>query len=599
MDKTDENHNKKSIRVGKIMQLTNSYIIPNSSGNKMQYLDKNDTLKNEVNKINIFNSYNVQRKEEINKSRKKTDIYKKGNFIINNKTSNNILPLTRKNTYSKTVHNKEMKIMNLYENENIKTYDMEKNNGKKYKNLKLSLNYNTVNSKGMINDNNKIFKNMYHIKTASELNNDLNRYSINTITVKPQMTTESTKSSFNPYLPQEKKSLSNNRLIKTKLKKNISKSKLKMPNSSEFNWEYKIKNNYKEVMKLRQKYPFILHPHPLMEKKFIDLPKNIKRNNKKYFDIVKNENNKMFNQYFSVIAKEKFSKKFQNIGNLFDFKNFYKQKNKNETFESDIVELEENENTDSLINEKIVSGYVLLKELKNKEYNNIKSKRKLTKKSLFNKFKRSFIFLSSKLSNISIFMNEIIEQYRKPKNSYFFPYSHDLFFAIKAHNITLSEKILNSHKHIVLDFDYFGMTALHLAAKYNFYQIIPKLFEYGTHMDDINYIGDTPLLISIKHNFFTSTLFLLLYSASPFIKDKDGKNAIDYSKKDFKLNNIMKKICLLHYVSCFRKTKNKIEFIQKEFGEYILCEYKNDLENEAYNIIHEKLEFFKRKSNNN
>ena len=44
---------------------------------------------------------------------------------------------------------------------------------------------------------------------------------------------------------------------------------------------------------------------------------------------------------------------------------------------------------------------------------------------------------------------------------------------------------------------------------------------------------------------------------------------------------------------------NKIEFIQKEFCEYIIDEYKNDLEVDSYNIINEKLEFFKRKNKNN
>ena len=57
---------------------------------------------------------------------------------------------------------------------------------------------------------------------------------------------------------------------------------------------------------------------------------------------------------------------------------------------------------------------------------------------------------------------------------------------IMPHNLKMAEDLLNSNKNLVLDFDYFKMTALHLAAKYNFYQIIPELFEYGTHMDDIN-----------------------------------------------------------------------------------------------------------------
>jgi ankyrin repeat protein len=223
----------------------------------------------------------------------------------------------------------------------------------------------------------------------------------------------------------------------------------------------------------------------------------------------------------------------------------------------------------------------------------------MDRKALNTKLKKFIIFLSSKLSNISIFFSEVIENYHKPKHSYYFPNSHDLFFAIKSKNLKLAEKLLDAEKYLVLDFDYFKMTALHLAAKYNFYQIIPKLFEYGSHMDDKNYIGDTPLLISVKHKYMMSTIFLLLYMASPFIKDKEGLNALYYSKFDFKLNIILKKIISLHYVSILGKTKNKIEFIQKEFSNYIINEYKNDLEVDAFNMINGRLEFYKRTNKNN
>ena len=117
-------------------------------------------------------------------------------------------------------------------------------------------------------------------------------------------------------------------------------------------------------------------------------------------------------------------------------------------------------------------------------------------------------------------------------------------------------------------------------------------------MNDINYIGDTPLLISIKHHYMTGSIFLLPYNDSSFVKDKNGLDAIYYTKNDFKLNNILKKIISLHYLSCFKKAKNKIQFIQKEFSEYIIGEYKNDLESDAYDIINEKLEFFKRSTKN-
>ena len=98
------------------------------------------------------------------------------------------------------------------------------------------------------------------------------------------------------------------------------------------------------------------------------------------------------------------------------------------------------------------------------------------------------------------------------------------------------------------------MTALHWAAKYNFYQIIPKIIEYGSLVDNKNYIGDTPLLVSVKHKFMESAIFLLLNLASPFIKDSKGLNCLDYCKNDFKMKNIFKKLISLHYNSILGPT---------------------------------------------
>ena len=121
---------------------------------------------------------------------------------------------------------------------------------------------------------------------------------------------------------------------------------------------------------------------------------NFQRNRCKiYFDIVKNENDKLFSQYFSIVSKEKFSKKFQNIGNPLDFEKIYEQNNIND---ENTIFKEKNDNEviyNSLINEKIVSGYRLLKEIKIKKNDILKIKAKLTKKNLFRKFKKDFFWL--------------------------------------------------------------------------------------------------------------------------------------------------------------------------------------------------------------
>ena len=614
MNATDLHDSIRSIKLGKIINLKSSVKIPKFSSHKKNNIYDFNPFTKEDTIENIFHSYNNAIRKDSSKKRQMTYfVNKKSAFFGNENIEDDNFHKSRKSDYK----NKKVKFLSLNENEN--NHDIRKSINKKGKNLKLylhsevnhrktdlNLNSNNLN-KNLENIENNSLKNLFYIKTTKNMNgNHISiNHSINTLSIIPQITTESTNSISNQNIPiVEKNILKYNRLIKTRLNKATYKPKLLKisQNNSEIKFEDKLKDKktFNEIMNIRKKYPFILNPNPLMTKEFIDLPKNIKKTNKKYFDIVKNENDKLFSQYFCIIPREKFSKKFQNIGNPLDFKNIYKQNNKNkENIILNEVNEDKEENDNSIINKKIISGYKFLNEIKIKRNVILKIKVKLTKKNLFNKFKNALIFLSSKLSNISIFISEVIEKYQKPRHSYCFPNSHDLFFAIKSKNIKLVDKLLDAGKYLVLDFDYFKMTALHLAAKYNFYQIIPKLFEFGSHMNDKNYIGDTPLLISIKHKFMMSTIFLLLYMASPFTKDKEGFNALYYAKYDFKLNNILKKIISLHYISILGKTKNKIEFIQKEFSDYIINEYKNDLEVDAYNMISGRIEFFKRSNKNN
>lgn len=609
MNETDISQSIKSIKLGKIINIKKSDIISKFSNNKKNYIYDYNPFTTENNYDNIFHSFNNEIRQNNDKKRQMTYfVSKKSKYLGNENITNENLYKNRKSDY------KNAKFMLLDENTNNKKHDIKKEIGKNRKSIKRYIHTEINHKKDNLdkNDNNSdkkldekdnnLFKNLYYIKTPiNNSNRFTNNNSINTLSIIPQITTESTKSISNQNITQERKNSKYNRLIKTKLNKTVYKPKFQISqDNSDFNFEDRLNDAkcYNEIMNIRRKYPFILNQNPLLPKKFDDLPRNIKKTNRKYFNIVQNENDKLFAQYFCIISKEKFSKKFQNIGNLMDFKNIYKQKNKNKE-DMILKELIEKEKNNTLINDNIVSGYKLLKEISIKNNGFTKNKVRMDRKALNTKLKKFIIFLSSKLSNISIFFSEVIENYHKPKHSYYFPNSHDLFFAIKSKNLKLAEKLLDVEKYLVLDFDYFKMTALHLAAKYNFYQIIPKLFEYGSHMDDKNYIGDTPLLISVKHKYMMSTIFLLLYMASPFIKDKEGLNALYYSKFDFKLNIILKKIISLHYVSILGKTKNKIEFIQKEFSNYIINEYKNDLEVDAFNMINGRLEFYKRTNKNN
>ena len=92
---------------------------------------------------------------------------------------------------------------------------------------------------------------------------------------------------------------------------------------------------------------------------------------------------------------------------------------------------------------------------------------------------------------------------------------------------------------MVISLDYFDMTPLHYAAKYNFYQIIPHLMHYGAYVDAKNSFGTTPLILCIQRNLHESIILLFLYMANPFI-NLEKNNIIDSGvmKLDFYTKNI-------------------------------------------------------------
>ena len=542
---------------------------------------------NENNKLKapILNQENENIKNIINKN-------------INNTISQNIFYQKKRIYYSKS---------KFKSNDNLLFSDGYKINIKdeeKYKLFNSNFQSQTIDSNSARKNRIKSFINFSKNKNKKDpkklfINNqrDNEKFNFNfhiDKSVKHHTTIQSTISTFVPALSPKNDS-------------NLIRKKMFKQNTNQYNNKKTIRNfifsktkndnlnkihNFNYLINSRKKYPFIANPNPILPTKYIDLPACVLKMNEKYLNILKKENDKAFKQYFSIIPKEKFSKKFQNIASNYDIKE------KKASFKNDEIKDSEEEgfNKDLLIKENIISGKKLLKEI-----NIIIKKNNLlkpNKKILFNKFNKYIILLNSRLKMMSVYLKEIIATYKIPKTSFGYSSTHELFFAIRTRNYILSSKILDNYKYIVLDFDYFNMTPLHWAAKYNFYQIIPKLIEYGANIDEQNYIGDTPLLISVKHKYIESVLFLLLCMASPFIKDNKGLGIFDYSKSEFKMISIFKKIISLHYASILGPTKNKYSYIQSRFIEYIINENKNDLEIDAYNLIKEKHDIFKKKKEN-
>ena len=502
------------------------------------------------------------------------------NKMINNTLTNNYILSTKKQHLSfskfklsdkfalseidKTIDNNKKRKDEKYKT--VKMYDQSKTTSPNSNKFNSILKYNK-------NKNSIIFN-----KRFDKLSNK----NINVQSVKHYTTTQSTLPGFSNVLSPNKKS-------KRNVCKSISKKNTYYDDFSKYDGINDIKK-LKTLIKYRKHYPFIINPNPLIPREFTGLPRCVIKINNKYENILKKENEKVFRQYFSIIGKEKFSKKFQNIVNKYEIKEknlkiLKKEEKSDESIGSD----------NSLINENIVSGIKLLKEIKSEEkkYNNISLQ--TSKRILFNKFKKLMLTIQNKLILMPIYLREILADYRLPKNSYGFYATHDLFFAIKTKNYNLANSILDKHKYIVLDYDYFNMTALHWAAKYNFYQIIPKIVEYGSHVDKKNYTGDTPLFISVKHKYMESTIFLLLNFASPFEKDNKGLSILDYCKTEYKLKSTIKKNMALHYNSFFMSTKKRYEYLTDEFVDFIINENKGDLEMEAYSMVKDKYEYYKSK----
>ena len=71
--------------------------------------------------------------------------------------------------------------------------------------------------------------------------------------------------------------------------------------------------------------------------------------------------------------------------------------------------------------------------------------------------------------------------------------------------------------------------------------LLNDLIAYGASVNEVNLWGNTPLHLSATKNYYETSIFLLLYLASPFIKNNDGKNPFDCSN-NIQFNMISKKI---------------------------------------------------------
>ena len=345
-----------------------------------------------------------------------------------------------------------------------------------------------------------------------------------------------------------------------------------------------INNYYQKEYKNIQKYKFIINPIFSMKrmnmKKFY---KNMDKIGKNAENIIDDTVKVKTPNIYSLIDKSKFDDKYKNI-------NIYEQQtNINKILINDKYKniLDENIYKNNLQFLKMVTEEVdKSKEQNIKKFKGNPRTYSNNKHSIIERFKRTVIKLSNFIKQRKIPEKEF-RNYKLIEHSFTYPETEDLINAIKIKNLDLCYKILDSHKYIVLDFDYFYLTPLHWAVKYNFYRILPTLLDYGSILDFCGFVGETPLHISVKNNYYDCTCILLFYLASPFVKDKYGKRPIDLTS-DFDMKNLLEKIMKLHYSSYFQKTCIQYLYIQSGLLTFIKEELNFKLQKEVLDYFNEK-----------
>lgn len=366
---------------------------------------------------------------------------------------------------------------------------------------------------------------------------------------------------------KNEKTIRNKRNKRNYLESNGTKFKSAIYNS-------KLNFTLDQNTKNKTKYKFIVNHSKKIKNNYSDLPSIITNYNNKMTDYLNKENEKNFTESLCVIPKKRFSEKFR----------IYRENN----IENEIKK----KNNLNLINI-FKSNFDSLTKIEKK----INPKKKKSKKEIYERLIKIIYkaYLHFKRCDISI--REFYLSYKIKNYSFSCELTEYLIKEIKDKNKINVDRILDSNKSCVLDFDYFKRTPLHWAAKRNFYQIIPKIINYGADVEAKDFLGKTALHTAIINDYFESVIFLFLYYSSPFTVSLSGKKPIDYAKSD-KIISICKRASALHVIHMFGNQENYYENVQRGFAFFVENECKKDLEPEAYSIIKGMAQFFRENMHN-
>ena len=413
----------------------------------------------------------------------------------------------------------------------------------------------------------------------------------------------SPKSLYNNKLSMKKNNSYNNFLFNDSLFSNFNLFDSSIPKISKNNSKKVVKRNKSSLNKIkfngivipnRKIYQFVIDPLSNRKlEKIEDINEEVKKSNLKYIKHLKKDNNRIFDNSICIVDKNKFSKKYQNpFTSPFD-KKIYK-------INYDILKHEEEVNKNFIKEEAFNANKKLIKDMeaeikkraiKKKIYIGILNRKKINyinnKKALYEKIKSTIIKLSKYLKNLYVSLPEILHKFKINKTCFSFGQTKELIRAIKIGNLNTCNKLLDYHKYIVLDYDFYYLTPLHWATKQNLFKIIPNLVQYGADVNFQNFIGDTPLQIGVKKNLYECVCLLLVNFSSPFIKDKEGKIPLD-NTNDFRMRLVLERIMKIYYESFFLKYSDQLEFIQKNFTIFIVEEFSSELNEETLKYFKEK-----------
>lgn len=110
------------------------------------------------------------------------------------------------------------------------------------------------------------------------------------------------------------------------------------------------------------------------------------------------------------------------------------------------------------------------------------------------------------------------------------PFERDIFNSINFHRFDEFTELVTSIFQLNLNArNHYGATFLNFACQYPNIEFIDKLIELGSDINSINDYKESSLMVASKHGHLHIVQKLLSFQPNVFLKNIDGKTALDLS----------------------------------------------------------------------